>query len=37
MVEKKMVPVREGVIKYTKPPQNKVPPSQRATAQKSSR
>jgi hypothetical protein len=24
--------VRKGVVKYTKPPENKVPPSQRARA-----
>ena len=27
--EKKPVELREGVIKYTKPPENKTPPSQR--------
>jgi hypothetical protein len=27
--EKKAVNLREGVIKYTKPPVNKTPPSQR--------
>jgi hypothetical protein len=27
--EERLVPRREGVVKYTKPPDNKVPPSQR--------
>jgi hypothetical protein len=27
--EKKSVDVRAGVIRYTKPPENKIPPSQR--------
>jgi hypothetical protein len=27
--EKTSVDVRAGVIKYTKPPENKIPPSQR--------
>ena len=30
MAEEKVARVREGVIKYTKPPENKTPPSQRA-------
>ena len=30
--EKKTVNLREGVIKYTKPPVNKTPPSQRTAA-----
>jgi len=30
--EKKTVNLREGVIKYTKPPVNRTPPSQRTAA-----
>jgi len=36
MAEKeRLVHLREGVVKYTKRPENKVPPSQRATASSS--
>lgn len=35
--EKKVVNLREGVIKYTKPPVNKTPPSQRTAASASTK
>ena len=34
MAEEKVERLREGVIKYTKPPENKTPPSQRETSEK---